>query len=494
VSFNNETQSAAVASINLNNLSSKTADDKLQLAQVHAIDIEKTALKLQESVSVDMLTINEARALKPLVSDDSVTADPMVQVSHTRLQNMQYQFDPQTLVLHAINIDGLNLLAKRQGDGSLYAIDTLSPDSPPTGNGEGEGEKQPQTKEEEPTASFRFKVETVRIDNNSKIHIVDESVSPSFDTTVTPLIIAVDNIDNTNPDSRTAIKLNTSLNPGNRISAEGWLTPFAVKHDADIKLKIDALDLVMLSPYAVKAAGYRVRSGRINATLNGKVDNEVLNAKTKLIAQRLNLDATSDAARGKSAQKLGIGMPIDAALALMKDKKGNISIEVPVSGNLGDPDFAIGPAFRGAMTQAIKKASVTYATYALQPYGSILFGAQMLSKATALRLESVHFEPGEAEINKSANQYLEKIAGLMKERPAINITLCGTATDTDLKVLRNRSVNKLEEALLRLAEQRSDTVKNHLMKQYSIAADRFFDCQPQVASGASAQPEVKLGL
>jgi hypothetical protein len=82
----------------------------------------------------------------------------------------------------------------------------------------------------------------------------------------------------------------------------------------------------------------------------------------------------------------------------------------------------------------------------------------------------------------------------MKERPAINITLCGTATDTDLKVLRNRSVNKLEEALLRLAEQRGDTVKNHLMKQYSIAADRFFDCQPQVASGASAQPEVKLGL
>jgi outer membrane protein OmpA-like peptidoglycan-associated protein len=494
VNFNNETKSAAVAGIHLTNLSSKTADNKLQLAQVQTIEIGKTELKLQESIAVDTLTINEARALTPLMTDDPTTVESMVQVSQTRLQNMQYQFDPQKLALQTIAIDGLNVLAKRQVDGSLYAVDTLANDSPPTGEGEVPSENQLQIDEGEPSTAFQFKVETVRIGNDSKIRIIDQSVSPNFTTTVMPLDISVDNIDSSNINSKTSVDINTSLNPGNQTTVSGWLTPFAKTRDADINLNIDALDLVMLSPYSVKAAGYRVRSGRINATLIGKINNDVLDAKTKLTAQRLNLDPTSDAARGKSAQNLGIGMPVDAALALMKDKKGNISVEIPVNGNLQDPDFAIGPAFRGALTQAIKKASVTYAAYALQPYGSILFGAQLLSKATALRLESVHFDPGEAEINKSANQYLEKIAGLMKERPAISITLCGTATDSDREVLRNRNVNKLEEALFQLAEQRGDTVKNHLMEQYSIAADRFFDCQPQITSAESAQPEVKLGL
>jgi outer membrane protein OmpA-like peptidoglycan-associated protein len=191
---------------------------------------------------------------------------------------------------------------------------------------------------------------------------------------------------------------------------------------------------------------------------------------------------------------LGIGMPIDAALALMKDKKGNITIEVPVSGNLEDPNFAIGPAFRKAMLQAVKKGSVTYAAYVLQPYGSILIGAKLLGKATALRLESVRFDDGEAKLNQRAKNYLKKIAGLMNERPGINITLCGSATGSDRKELSNRNVNQMEQALRSLAEQRGDEVKKHLIDQFGIAADRFFDCQPRVTSDESAQPEVRLGL
>jgi hypothetical protein len=76
----------------------------------------------------------------------------------------------------------------------------------------------------------------------------------------------------------------------------------------------------------------------------------------------------------------------------------------------------------------------------------------MLNNAMALRIESVQFEAGDAELNGRATKYLEKIAGLMNDRPGISITPCGNATDSDRKELRKRNVNKLEEEFILLAK------------------------------------------
>ena len=485
----NAKQLATIASIDLASLSAQTADKKLQLARVQTLNVEQAAVKLQEIASVKSLVLTDAQALKPLNSTDSANPEPAVRVSRTRLDNLQFQFEPQSMLVESIDIDALNVLAKRQTDGSLYAINLL-----PTVTTEAPSAQTSTPGDEKSGAHFTLKLDKIDMGKDSAIHIVDQTVTPHFDAHITPLNLTVEKIDNTKPSTQTKFDLNLSLNPGNHIAVNGWITPFAVKHDADIKVDIQALDLVMFSPYSVQAAGYQVNSGRVNATLIGKIHDDMVNANTKLLAQRLKLDAISEKARGESAQRLGIGMPIDAALAMMKDKKGDITIEVPISGNLEDPDFAFGPALRGAMTQAIKKASVTYATYALQPYGSILFGAQMLSKAMALRLESVRFAPGEVELNDKAKKYLNKIADLMNDRPGISITLCGSATESDRKILRQRNVNKLEEELALLADKRGEQVKDHLIKQYGIAAERFFNCQPEVSSDEAAQPEVRLGL
>ncbi|WP_455210235.1 DUF748 domain-containing protein [Kaarinaea lacus] len=489
--FDNEKQLVAVENMELTNLSAQTADKKLQLAHMRSMNVEQATVKLQESVSINAVTVSEAQALKAIVASGTPELEPAVNVFNTRVDNLQFQFNPQALALQSIKVDGLNLLAKREADGALYAINLL-----PKSNIEEPPVQEAPTSptEEKPVAPFTFKFEQLIVGEDSIVRIVDHSVTPQFVANITPLNINVTHVDSANPESKTEFDMNTSLNTGNRILAKGWLTPFAEKRDADIKVDINALDLVMFSPYSVSAAGYKVRSGRVNVSLMGEIDDDAVKANTKIVAQRLNLDATSDEARGKSAQKLGIGMPIDAALAMMKDKKGNISIDVPVSGNLQDPNFAFGPAFRGAMTQAIKKASITYAAYALQPYGSILFGAQMLNKAMALRLESVRFDAGEDELDDRAKKYLEKIASLMNDRPGISLTLCGNATVSDRNELRSRNVNKLEEELITLAEQRGDNIRNYLISEHGIAADRFFDCQPEVTNDKSAQPEVRLGL
>lgn len=488
--FNNSIQSASVTRVKLDKLEAQTADKQLQLAQIQALIVDDVVVNLQERLSIKAVTIDAVQALAPM-DTSSLPKESAVTVSRTQLNNLQFQFKPQALRLQSVGVDGLKVLVRRAADGSIYAVDKLAAASPASDEPHGETAIENEVKKESP---FVLNLDSVNIGGQSKIRIVDQSVSPHFTASIAPLDIVVNQVYSDDPNSKTQFNINTSLNPGNQFTANGWLTPFAEKRDADINVDVKALDLVMFSPYAVKAAGYMVRSGRLNAAIKGGIDDDRVNANTTIVAQRLKLDATSEAARGQSIQNLDIGMPIDAALALMKDKNGDIKMEVPVSGDLRDPNFAIGPAFRGAMTQAIKKASITYAAYALQPYGSVLLGAQMLNKAMALRLESVQFEAGEAQLNSRATNYLEKIAGLMNDRPGISITLCGNATEEDRNQLHSRNVANLEDELVKLAQQRGNIVKNHLIEEYNIAADRFFDCQPEVSRDETAQPEVKLGL
>lgn len=497
--FDQEKQIASMAAGKLTGLSAQTNDKKLQLAQVEELNLEAVKVHLQEEASVKTLSLSNAHALNATATSASI--EPIVSITNIKLDTLHFRFTPQVLDLGLVDIDGVNVSLRREANGSLYPLHLLPVDSEhaePTAT----AATIAATANTTPAKAFKFKLGEFRISANSKIRIVDQSVQPHFFAEINPIQLTVEQIDNENIDSKTTFKLNSSVAAGNTITANGWVTPFALRRDADIKANIQALDLVMFSPYFVDAVAYEVRSGRIDVKFGGKINKDSVTADSKLVAKRLNLDATGGIASGEFAK--GLGIPLDAALAMMKDKNGDITIEVPVSGNLQDPNFAFTRAFRRAMFEAIKKASITYAAYALQPYGSILLGAKLLGKATALRLQSVRFAPGKSDLDETAKNYLDKIAVLMKDRPGINITLCGNATPRDRSNLENAAADDagltpetrvlIEQALSQLADERGDNVEEYFISQHGIGADRFFDCQPTVTSSPIAEPEVHLGL
>ncbi len=82
-------------------------------------------------------------------------------------------------------------------------------------------------------------------------------------------------------------------------------------------------------------------------------------------------------------------MPVDVALDLLRDSDDRISLKLPVSGSLTDPQFGTGDIIRQATQSALQNAAMSYVKSALQPLGTIMLVGNLAAKAARPRFEPV---------------------------------------------------------------------------------------------------------
>ena len=81
----------------------------------------------------------------------------------------------------------------------------------------------------------------------------------------------------------------------------------------------------------------------------------------------------------------------------------------------------------------------------------------------------------------------------MKEYPAVQVSVCGVATESDRAAMSgNRSTD--DAALLELAKNRTERISNQLEKLHGIAAKRIIACEPEIDSSAAAMPRANLQI
>ena len=108
------------------------------------------------------------------------------------------------------------------------------------------------------------------------------------------------------------------------------------------------------------------------------------------------------------------------------------------------------------------------------------------------------FDPGQAVLGADARQYLEKVAGVLENRPQINIKLCGVAVDEDqiyepVDAAEGSEVVADETVLKDLAQQRASVVKEYLVESFAVSASRLAVCLPQLEQGdTGAVPRTDL--
>jgi len=93
------------------------------------------------------------------------------------------------------------------------------------------------------------------------------------------------------------------------------------------------------------------------------IDHRKLDAKNKFFFEQLTL---GDKVESPNATKL----PVKLAIALLKDRNGEIKLDIPVSGSLDDPQFSV---FR-VVLQIIQNLLVKAATSPFSLLGSIFGG------------------------------------------------------------------------------------------------------------------------
>ncbi len=190
----------------------------------------------------------------------------------------------------------------------------------------------------------------------------------------------------------------------------GKLNPLAKPLALDVKGKVRDLELPPLSPYSIKYAGHGIERGKLSLDVAYLVRPDgQLTASNRLVLNQLNF--------GEPVAGAPASLPVKLAVALLADRNGMIDIDLPISGSLNDPQFSLGPVIFKIIVNIIGKALTA-------PF-SLLAGA---FGGGGDELSIVSFSPGTAVLEPDAQKGLDRVAKALMDRPALKMTVVGTAS------------------------------------------------------------------
>jgi hypothetical protein len=210
------------------------------------------------------------------------------------------------------------------------------------------------------------------------------------------------------------------------LSIRGTVNPLIAKPALDLTASAHDIELTNLTPYSSKYAGYPITKGKLNVDLHYKLDNDQLNADNHLFIDQLTFGDHID---NDTATKL----PVRLAISLLKNSRGEIDVNLPVSGSLSNPEFSVGGLIWHAVLNLLQKAVTAPFSLIAHAFGG---GGEELGY--------VEFEPGSAKLTDADTTKLDTIVKALADKPSIRMDLIGRVDPAvDEPALRTRYVDRL---------------------------------------------------
>lgn len=190
----------------------------------------------------------------------------------------------------------------------------------------------------------------------------------------------------------------------------GTINSLSEEAFTDLTITLGGMDLTAESPYSGKYVGYGLSKGKLSLDLQYKISQKQLEAENKGVVDQLTFGEKVESADATS-------LPVKLAVALLKDRKGRIDIDLPIRGDLKDPDFKYGKVVLSTLLNLLTKivASPFALTGKLIPGG----GAEE-------DLQFIGFHPGSAMVPDGELKKLEVLAKGLEERPGLRLEISGT--------------------------------------------------------------------
>ena len=232
---------------------------------------------------------------------------------------------------------------------------------------------------------------------NAKLDFTDLSLRPQFAAKIYELNGAINGLSSSRQ-SRSQVELDGRVDEFGLARIRGELNPFAPRNNTDINVVFRNVDMVPASPYTMKFAGYKVAEGKISLDLQYKIRDSKLEGDNKIVIDKLTLGERVDSPDA-------IKLPLQLAIAILKDSDGRIDLGLPVSGDLSDPQFSYGAIIWKAITNVHHQDRHRAVPRARQPAGHqrrqarvdrLRRGQREVAAARAGEVEAGRAGPGQA--------------------------------------------------------------------------------------------------
>ncbi len=379
------------------------------------LDVRQSADKLLASYKGG-LTLGQFRAMDPANSADFLSWKSLY------FGNIDFQLAPAQLNIGEIALSDFDARLILSPQGQLNLADVLRKPAKPNANAPANTGKNAASTG--PT-SMPIQVSKVTL-QNGRVDFSDRFVKPNYSATVTQLGGSVKGLSSA-PDTLADLALRGNYGSHAPVHIAARFNPLTEKKYLDLQAKISDIDLVDFSPYSGKYAGYNIYKGKLSMDATYKLQDRQLSAENRLLIDQLTFG-------DKVASLDATQLPVQLAISLLQNNRGQIDIQLPIAGSLDDPQFSIG----GLIFKVIANLFVKAVTSPLAFLGSLLGDSQELSQLS--------FAPGSASLDEAAVQKLQTLSKAMREREGLTLEItAGSDSSTDTEGLK-RSL--LERAVL----------------------------------------------
>ena len=248
--------------------------------------------------------------------------------------------------------------------------------------------------------------------NDGSANFADFSLTPNFATAIQQLNGQIGTIDSRQA-KPASVNVAGKVDRYAPVTIKGSVNPFNPLASLDIATSFKRVELTTLTPYSGKFAGYRIRKGRLNLDVHYLITKGQLKAQNKLVVEQLQLGEKVDSPDA-------VDLPIKLAIALLKDTNGTISIDLPLTGDLNNPQFSVMPIVWQTLRNLVLRAV----------QAPFKFIGGLISGGGAEDLGTVSFAPGSSELSPDAQKALNTLAEALKKRPALRLEIEGTAAQS----------------------------------------------------------------
>lgn len=369
------------------------------------------------------------------------------------------------------------------------------------------------TSQPESKTNFALKSLKVTGDNHLKLVIKEGEKDVIQDLTFHQLNVG--SLNTESPNIKTPYSLKLGVGQFGQITSKGDVSPIADSLYLKTETEIDGLSLLDYSPLTENTIGYQIESGQLSAKISGSINKQLINFSNKIDLSKFTLTKANNE---KSADfDKNFQMPLNVGLSLLKDKRDNIRLKLPIKGDLNNPKFNLTDIVGTALNGALGKATRTYLLVALQPFGALAMAGEFaFDQMNAVKLESIVFKPGNPRLGAKMQNYLNKLSKLLVEKSKLQIKLCTGASEQDRTYLQQikaqtepktsefksskpeqnatppQKLNVTDNEVLKLAQQRQNAIKSYLIKQ-GVKGSQIILCQPKIVADQVA-PMIEMGI
>ncbi len=206
-------------------------------------------------------------------------------------------------------------------------------------------------------------------------------------------------------------------------------------------------------------------------------------------------------------------VPIRTALALLRDRQGNISLTISLRARTRDPSYDFVDGFQEDFVHTVTTAD----NVAGNLTGKTLDGAVRLLERTvsllpgvsAVRYSPIDFAPGRDDFTARPLAYLDQIGRRMDKYESLELALCGRSVSLDGETASGSSsgIDSLfaeasegvyriyapgQDGLRALAEARADIVRRYLHEMHGVADRQLVSCDAEIDTAPGAKGRVDL--